>query len=778
MTENPLAAAPVPPHRRGRRVAGIAVRVAAWAAGSAIAIGSILAGLTPAAASGTITASSTAAASSTVTPSPTPTVATDPELVASPSAAGVVPTGQDPVFSVRLTNETARAVPASAVVVALSRSPLTSSAAVTAWLDDGTDDSDADTDDPTAGAVFDEVARADFAELASDDQRTVNVSVPAEAAAITALTPGVYPVTVSLAGEVERTVITVPQTDAPARAVGVVVPITAGPLTTGLLSREQLEEATGEQGRLSALLDGVAGTSAILAVDPAVVASIRVLGSSAPDSANAWLDNLLALPNERFALQFGDADLAVQVQAGLAAPLTPTTLAPFADPNDFPAGDDTQTDDDSSDDSSNDSGTGSGGGDDAQSGAGSGGAGSETGGDAGTDDDAAATGVPDLAALTDIGDTGPALLWPASGTASGDVIAALDAQVDPGAVLVPSTTVTDAATAVRGVAGDADLFVYDAAISSALADAAEREDTTERGSALAAASAHLQLRGDTPLLAVVDRPEEAGRVALRAAITAMTASPGATPLTLGDLQSAAPTPTSVVEVEASAARVDALTGFLASESTLSQFATVLVDPQQLTSRERASILQIMGNAWSADPDAWTAAVDAHEQQTIETLGAVAIVNPGNINFLATSAPISVTVRNDLRWPIAVRLEARTGDPRLIVQHSTQVEAGADQNTRVDVPVEARVGSGDTALQLQLWSTSGIAIGPEETIELTVRAEWESVGITVTVVLVVGLIAAGVVRTVVKLRQRRRGPDATDATGADAAGTTERTEPNV
>ena len=40
------------------------------------------------------------------------------------------------------------------------------------------------------------------------------------------------------------------------------------------------------------------------------------------------LADLLALPNSRFALQFGDADLATQIAAGVGAPLTVPTLAP------------------------------------------------------------------------------------------------------------------------------------------------------------------------------------------------------------------------------------------------------------------------------------------------------------------------------------------------------------------------------------------------------------------------------------------------------------------
>lgn len=692
MTVNPLAAAPARPARRRR----FGVAATAWIIGVSLA-------LTPAVASSATAAPAAGAPqSATPTPSPTPTAPTDPTLTASAFGGGLVPSGTDPVFSVRLRNDTAQVVPASEIVVALSRSALPTSAAVTAWLDRSDDD-------PTAGAAFDEVARAATADLSASEERTTNVSVSAEGAALAALAPGVYPVAVSLAGEQTRTVITVPQPDAAARPTAVVVPITAGPLTAGLLTRDELDDLTAPDGRLTAMLDAVAGTSAILAIDPAVLAAIRVLGASAPENAIVWLETLLTLPNERFALQFGDADLAAQVHAGLPGLLTPTTLTPYLAEGAFP--------------------------------------------------DAAKT--PDLATLTDVGAPVSTVLWPASGSAGADVVTALDAQVAGASVLVPSDTVTDLGTGVRAAAGDADLIVYDATVSSTLARAAELTDTTDRGAELSAATAYATLTGAGPLFTVVDRPAGTSRAALRGAITAITGLPGAAPFTLADVEAAAPAPTSIIDIPASESRVSALSGFLASETSLADFATVLVEPTQITARERASILQVMGNAWRADADAWAAAVSDHVGQTADTLDAVAIVNPGTINFFASSAPISVTVRNDLRWPVAVRLDARSDDPRLIVAPSTEVAAGADQNTRVDVPVEARMGSGEATLQLRLWSTAGVAIGADESVALTVRAEWESIGITITVVVVVILIAGGVVRTVLKLR-RRRGRPASDA----------------
>ncbi|OWP20363.1 hypothetical protein CBF90_01755 [Microbacterium sp. AISO3] len=682
--------------RRGRRGA----RVLSWLAAAAIVVA-------PLASPASALAETSPSSSSTPDVSPTPGTPGIASLIAAPANGGTVATGTDALISVDQRNGSPRPLPAGTVSVSLSRSALASQQAVVDWLRPGDDAEE-------ALPVFEEVARADVAELAAGDERATNVSISATEKDLVGLAPGVYPVAVSGPGGSSRTVITVPRTDAPPRSTTVIVPITAGARTSGLLTATELTELTAENGALSATLNAVTGTPAVLAVDPAIVASIRVLGSSAPATATGWLASLMALPNERFALQFGDADLATQVHAGLMAPLEPTTLAPYADPANFSA------------------------------------AGSTT-----------AEGVPDLRQLLAVGtaaNTVRDIFWPAGGTAGPDVVAAIDAQAGADAdalTLVPSDTVSGGDGGVRAATGDADLLVYDDLVSAELARvAAASDDAPVRSAELAAATAQVALSGEGPLVATIDRPATTSRAGVRTAITAITGAAGAAPTSLQDLRAAAPGQVAVADIPADADRVAALQRFLADEERLATFATALVEPTQLTARERTAILQLIGDAWLTEPTAWAAAVAQHEENTESTLDAVGIANPGTINFLATSAPIPVTVRNDLPWPVSLVLFAETGDPRLIVQKATVVEAGAQQNTRVDVPVEARVGSGETTLSLQLRSTSAVPIGAPEAIGLTVRAEWESVGITAIIVIVVVLIAGGVIRTILKLRRRR------------------------
>src|SRR5690606_10561431 len=92
---------------------------------------------------------------------------------------------------------------------------------------------------------------------------------------------------------------------------------------------------TGPFGALTRQLDAVAGTPAVIALDPMILASIRVLGSSAPESARQWLARLGALSNEVFLLAYGDADLVAAVRSGTLAELQPAGFGFALDPANF-----------------------------------------------------------------------------------------------------------------------------------------------------------------------------------------------------------------------------------------------------------------------------------------------------------------------------------------------------------------------------------------------------------------------------------------------------------
>lgn len=696
MTSTPHAAAARAPRTMGTRVRAVLALSAALA---------IIAPLSASAAAPAVVPVTAGAPAVTALDGPPPAAPLEFRLAA--DADGVVTDDGALAVSLSVDNPTLSTVRGGRVTIAVGREPLASRSQVSAWLD-----GDSRTAVRRVGtAMVDSIAargrsiQTTVLELGED------------------LEPGVYAmrgVYDSAQGPLESRGVFTISDDAGAGQVAVVVPITAGPRSEGLLSAEELEQLTSAGGALRSQLNAVFGTNAILAVDPAIAASIRVLGTNAPESATRWLDDLMALPHTRFALQFGDADIAVQYAAGLDEPLTVEDLTPALDPEGFsaPAVEPSPTP---------------------------------------TADESGQPTLPDVQTLTDIGRARSDVFWPAGGTAGAELVTRLgDAGASPAGslTLVPSDTVRGE-TGARATAGDADLLVYDADVSRALHAASTSDMIVDRDAALAAATAYAAFAApETPLLVTIDRADARSAAALRSAVRVASGIDGREAVGLDSLTLAPATEVRVDDVEPDTGRASTLERFLKGEADLRQFASILEDPQVLLAPERADILQLLGNAWIDERPAWRDAVATHRAETATTLASVSIIPSPDINLLGSSAPLTFSVRNDLPWPAELVLDTEPNDLRVVVQQSTEFAAGASQTTRVDVPVEARVGSGESSLTLQLRSRTMIPIGDPVDVTISVQAEWEGVGIVVMSAIVSILVLLGVVRTVLRLRKRR------------------------
>ncbi|HEX5731018.1 DUF6049 family protein [Microbacterium sp.] len=678
-------------------------------------------------------------------PQPTP-VATTPDVptgvtafTLSPVANGIVLPGEGLAVSVTLQNGTAVATAPAAVTLSLGAEPLSDRTTLTAWLAG-----------ETAGVSVTPVGSTALEAVLPGGEQVNGIVIAAGDPALAGRGPGVYPLAASYespTGTVTSTsTMIVPPAAGSEAGIGVIVPITADATAAGLLTATELTELTSPTGSLTNQLDAVEGTATILAIDPAILASIRVLGSSAPASAAEWLVRLESLANSRFALQFGDADVAAQMQAGLSQPLAPLSLQAYIDPANFatPATDPTP---------------------------------SPTPTAAPTAAPTEPT-TPTLPELVDVGGARAGMFWPATGTATPAVVSALgDLVADDrdSLTLVPSTSTaagaSGASTPGRADAGSAGLIVYDADVSRELHDASIVEETALRGAPLTAAAAYLSFAaaeaGGDPVVVTVDRGADRSRVALRTAITSATEAPGVIPLTLGGVATRDPASVEIIDAPVDQARVAAASAFIAGEAQIARFATILDDTTLLTGPERAEILQLLGLGWLPAPVDWQTAVNLHYAETVTTLDSVGILPPSPLNLFSAGAPIPVWVRNDLPYPVNVVLYATPDDLRLDIAKATEATAGPQSNTRVQVPVQSRVGNGEVDVQLQLRSRTLEPIGAPQVVTVNVRADWEGAGIVVLSLLVGGFILLGVVRTILRLRRRRRARrgQATDAATA-------------
>jgi len=671
-----------------------------------------------------------AAAASAATPTPSPTASPSPaSLALAPGANGILRPNEPLTAVATVQNPGTSATAAGTVTFSFSTTPLRDRTALERWLSGD-----------TSGVALQPVGTAALDAVSPGAQASATLTVAPTDPALAGRGPGVYPLLAQagIGSTLGATsVVVVPNDAAPAAPVALVVPITAKPLSEGLLTASELAAQTAVDGPLTAELDAVDGTNATLAVDPAIPAAIRVLGTSAPPTAVAWLQRLLALPNDRFALQFGDADLAAQVYAGVTAPLAPTSLLSYMKASDFtspaPAVSAVSTPAPTS---------------------------SPTPG---------SPALPDLSTLLDIGAATGHTYWPATGSAGSAVVSALGAQGtadSPARVLVPTSVVSsgpDSTVAAAATSSGVETAVYDTRVSAALTAAAGQSDATLRGASLADALAYLTFAraeaGGRPVLAVIDRGVDRSRASLRAAVTTALGSPGSTAVSLDGALAQPRTAVTLSDVAADATRVADVSALLSDEQSIARFATILSTPELLTGRERAEMLQVLSVSWTGDAARQT--MTAHRAATQQTLGAVGILS-SDFRLVSSSAPLRPWVRNDLPWPITVDMRARPNDVRLRVQADTRIQAQASANTRVEVPVEARIANGEVTVGLQLYSPTGERIGAPQRVDVEVRAEWENIGLVIVIVLVVVFIGVGVGRQIGRRRAARRARDTPDA----------------
>lgn len=658
------------------------------------------------------------------------------ELYVSAGLRGTVAPGSPTSAVLTLRNRTDSELTDGRVRVEIGSTPLADDATLTTWLDD-------------------EEAAGDFATVGSEstdaipagESATTTIFVPEDT--LGELAPGIYPLRAELTGattggpgaddavERDTTATSVLVVSAASSSlVGVLVPITATPADGGaLLTADELAALTAPEGALTAQLDGVAGTTAILAIDPAILTAIRVLGTAAPDQATDWLNRLDDLPNERFALQFGDADAAVQAQAKLPELLQPLTFAPFLDPANFPVDRVDAAPTDGADGTPEPSPP-------------------PTEGPA----------LPDDEELTEVAGDLPRILWPRSDVTPEDLTAFAGYLGDNTTTIVSSTTV-GGQSAARATVDGHDLLVTDAAVSASLSDAATEADPAARQRLLAESAARLFLAEGrapgAPLLIGLDRDETRTPDALREVISAAD-SIGFDFRTLRDTAPVAAT----ISVKTGTAGAAEVTNLLADEQSLGAFASILSDPQVLLSPERIRILRTL--AVSIPADSFSAEVAAHRALTVETLNAVSIPQSSTIQLISANADLPIGVRNDLPWPVTVQLTASPTDPRLEVKPLIETVVQANSTTRVKVPVSARVGSGEVDLRLGLLSPTGVPIQSDQIIRVAVRAEWETIGLGIFGGLTVLLIGLGVVRTVLRKRREAAEEAAADAAALEAA----------
>lgn len=510
----------------------------------------------------------------------------------------------------------------------------------------------------------------------------------------------------------------------------VAAPLTAPAGETGLIDAEALEQYTSPLGMLTRELDAMYGRPVAIGIDPMIIASIRVLGSSAPESATAWLERLAGAPNQIFPLAYADADLTLTTQAGADEVPAPISFAGL-DPALFN---------------------------------GEPGAGEEEPEPTPTPTDEPTDGTPSVEEILAWPYTLTNLAWPREDTV---VAADLPVLQDSGydSVVLSSTNVDRPASDLpTGTVGDVGILVSDEAVSTALGAAATAIDEETWNAAMQSVFAALAVSSvaqpgeRATVFATLDRGVPVLGSRLGETLDALEGSGTVTglPLTMALAQDGAEA--KVVDEPQPSDRVSAVSLMLSADADERSFSRIAKDPGAVIGPRRLALLGVLGVQWVANPTGWSAAVEDYLSASIDLLGAVRVEETSQVNFFASKSVIPIPVTNDLPVPVTVYVTIDPNTPLLAVEDSRfEVVVPPNSQVSASVPVQA-ISNGRVTLTVSLSGADGTGIGPTRLVQVNVVAGWEGPVFTVLAVLVVLLFAFGILRTVLRRRKKAAADD--------------------
>jgi hypothetical protein len=529
--------------------------------------------------------------------------------------------------------------------------------------------------------------------------------------------------------------------------IAVIVPLSVSAGASGILSSAELAATTAPGGYLQRVLSSVTGTAATLAIDPMIIASIRLLGSDAPPSALLWLDSLANLTNDTFALSYADSDITVALQAGSGTVLEPTSFDFAIDPSLF-----------------------------AQEGAVASPSPSiaPDGSTDGTTDGTNSTTPPPLPttrSLTQWNYTIPDVAWPIAGSATNADVAAIVASGFASTILSSGNVqrTSGAIAAVAGVsvpsvavAGDTvatDVIVTDDDGSTQLdyALAAQTEPLW------AASMERLSLRISTvgagsnsvPSMVVsTARSTLPNTDRLAASITAIDALPDAIVVGLSAVTNSSTTSAHIIDRPNVASTIALVVPMLQAAAADNAFSAVAERPEVITGERRIRLLAALAPQWNRNPGGWGSTAAEFIAQSVTLRDSVRVIESSEIIFAADRGLLPITVRNDLDQPATVIITVRPRTPLLSIEN-TQFELviEPDSQRRALIPAQSR-SNGIVELVVSIRTVDGLSIGPNTTVTTRVQAGWETPVTLALGAIVVLMFGFGLIRTIRKRRAAR------------------------
>jgi hypothetical protein len=518
-------------------------------------------------------------------------------------------------------------------------------------------------------------------------------------------------------------------------SLAVVVPVVAPQDSGQVIDTKSLEALASPGGSLSNVATQTTNSFATLAIDPRIPVSVLAGGTEVP-RALAWWQGLVRGWPESFLTAYGDADLAGQIQAGASQLLssgvrgaTPDieaalkAVAPLVSSEPTAASDKVQNPE-------------------------------------GEPQQGATAPIRSSAEPIALVDgwmpTSRGVAWPLANTVDQPSLAAI-ARSGSTTVLLSSGNVGEGlGSIVSARVGGMNALVTNDPISSALDRAAAAESTQDWSGAMSQALVRLAALATDPhaqhaAIATLSRAANSSSVArLSTTLAALQAMPWVQTMGLSHLSFIPPIELTLISRSETPERLDGVRSLLEQNGRVTAFSTIATEPAVVTDPSSRETMVTLAAGLLNDAT-WAARVDSSLSTMADVLASVRVSTDSAINMIGTTATLPFAIENGLATPVTVVVTADPRNKSISIQGPVTVKIESRAQAVARFSAEAQVSNGSVWVDTGLSSESGTPVGTVRALRVNVRADWEAVGLVAFGAVFLGLVVAGVIRTV---RRRR------------------------
>jgi hypothetical protein len=649
-------------------------------------------------------------------------------LTSTISDQGIATPGAPMTVTVHLANNSGKDVAATSVSVTAIDVDVTTVAGLEDWLATST------------GARGATLGSRDIADLADGEKVSVPVSLDLARAGWKSVW-GARALLITVDGEAgalarQHAAVLYAGALAPAVAsLAVVVPVVVPQEPGQVIDPDSLERLTSAGGVLDDLATQAENSFATLAIDPRIPVSVLADGNAGP-RALEWWQGLVADSPDTFLTAYGDADLAGQIQAGASQLLSSGSrdgsqdleaalraVVPLSPP--APNGDTLPSPPPSPSSAT------------------------------------APSTVPAADPTPRVNGWAPTsrgLAWPVANSVDEAALSAIS-NAGSSTVLLSSGNVGNGLGSVFSarVGGMSALVVNDG-ISGALGRAAAATTTEAWSGAMASAVVRLSALVTDPsvqrgAIAALTRSGDAAAVTrLKTTLTALKSLPWLATAGLSDLALIPPVDADLVPRSESPERLAAIGDLVRANDAVTAFASIAAEPSVVTDPSARQTMATLAAGLVGDKS-WPGRVAESLAEMRDVLASVRVSTDSTINMIGSTATLPIAVENGLATPVTVVVTADPRNNSISIEGPVTVKIESRAQAVARFSAEAQVSNGSVLVDTTLASESGEPVGSLRSLRVNVRADWEAVGLIALGVVFVGLVVAGVIRTVQRRKAR-------------------------